>query len=107
MSDIQRYRPQSPASSSRSRTGREIARIAVQADLAIARSNAIADLELAKLDALQIITGRAMQGVALVSQLEQQLSSAVPLDTIRLQAIGDMHALASADVVASAPRRLS
>ncbi len=102
MSNLQLYR-----SASTGRAAREAARIADRADLAMARTNAIADLELAKLDALQIITGRAMQGVALVSQLEQQLSSAVPLATTRLQAIGDMHALASADVVASAPRRLS
>ena len=42
----------------------------------------------------------------MVTQLEQQLATAVPLAASRLQAIGDMHALASADVVAVAPRRL-
>jgi hypothetical protein len=46
-----------------------------------------------------------MQGVAMVSQLEQQLSDMVPLAHSRLQAIGDMHAMASADVLAKAARR--
>ena len=44
---------------------------------------------------------------AAISQLEQQLGRVVPIATSRLQAIGDMHALASAEVVAHAPRRLS
>lgn len=103
MSNLQPYR----SSSSLARTGRELARIAGQTDLAVAGINAATDIEATKLDSLQLLAGRAMQGVALVSQLEQQLSTAVPIAHSRLQAIGDMHALASADVVASAPRRLS
>lgn len=90
-----------------SRASRDLVRLSRQTDFALARTNAKAECEVAKLDAMQGIAGRAMQGVALVSQLEQQLATSVPMATSRLQAIGDMHALASADVVASAPRRLS
>lgn len=103
MSSIQPYAPPAPFSGQ----GRVLARIGQHAEVAVARTNAIAEIESAKLDALQQIAGRAMQGVALVSQLEQQLAQVVPLATSRLQAIGDMHALATAEVVAQAPRRLS
>lgn len=89
------------------RVSRELARLSDQTDVALARLAAGAEVEGGKLDALDYLSGRAMQGVALVSQLEQQLSTAVPIAHSRLQAIGDMHALASAEVVASAPRRLS
>lgn len=47
-----------------------------------------------------------MNGVALVSQLEQQLSQVVPLAAGRLQALGDMHALATAQELANFSRRL-
>ena len=50
----------------------------------MARSTAVAEIETAKHDALQQIAGRAMQGVALVSQLEQQLAQVVPIAASRL-----------------------
>ena len=49
---------------------------------------------------------RAMHEVAMISQLEQQLSALVPMATARLQAIGDMVALEAADVVADTVRRV-
>jgi hypothetical protein len=101
MSDIQHYRPRAV-----SRVSRELNRISDAVDIQVATTIAKTEVELGHLDGLQAITGRAMQGVAMVTQLEQQLSAAVPLAASRLQAIGDMHALASADVVASAGRRL-
>lgn len=106
MSTLQPYAndPLRPLSST---TRRGLHRLAAATDIALARVSAAAELEAAKLDSLQLLAGRAMQGVALVSQLEQQLATAVPIASGRLQVIGDMHALASADVVASAPRRLS
>jgi len=50
---------------------------------------------------------KAMQEVALVSQLEAQLSALVPMATGRLQAIGDMVALEAADVVSQTVRKVS
>ena len=88
------------------RQGRQLARITDSTVIEVARGAAIAEIESGKLDALQQIAGRAMQGVAMVSQLEQQLAQVVPIATSRLQAIGDLHALATAEVVSSAPRRL-
>jgi hypothetical protein len=103
MSIVQANVPPSPLS----RQGRELARIGQATEIAVARAIAIAEVEAARLDGLQLITARALQGVALTSQLEQQLAQIVPVAAPRLQGIGDMHALASAEVVAEGPRRLS
>lgn len=105
MSQIQPYRADSGLV--RSRTSRALDRLAAQTDIGVARICAAGELEAAKLDTMQFLAGRAMQGVALLTQLEQQLATAVPLANSRLQAIGDIHALASAEEVASSPRRLS
>lgn len=88
------------------RTGRELSRLSMSTELAVTQRHAAADVECATLDALQQVAGRALQGVALVSQLEQHLSAVVPEADGRLRAIGDIHALASAEVVSRAPRRL-
>lgn len=88
------------------RMSRALARLGDQTTLELARTNAATERELAKLDGLQFVASRAMQGVTMVTQLEQLQSTAVPLAHSRLQAIGDVHALASAEVVASAPRNL-
>lgn len=105
MSQIQPYG--APVTSPYSRTGREISRVVANTEVAVVHTAAIAQVESAKLDALTALTGQAMQGVAMVSQLEQSLVAAVPHASGRLQAIADMHALSSAEVVAGAPRRLS
>jgi hypothetical protein len=103
MSEIERYRQRG----SLNRPNRELARISGATDIEMAIVQAKAELEIAKLDGLQAVAGRAMQGVALVSQLEQQLAQTVPLAASRLQAIGDMHSLATAEILASTARRLS
>jgi hypothetical protein len=50
---------------------------------------------------------KAMQEVALISQLEQQLSTLVPLATSRLQAIGDITALSAAEIVSDTVRKVN
>lgn len=101
MSSIERV-----GSPSFTRTGRELSRLSQSTELAVADRMAVAQVECAALDAIQQVAGRAMQGVALVSQLEQHLSAIVPEAEHRLRAIGDIHALASAEVVSRAPRRM-
>lgn len=88
------------------RSGRGLTRVAQATELAVVQKNAVADIECATLDGIQQVTGRAMQGVALVTQLEQHLAAVVPEAECRLRAIGDIHAIASAEIVARAPRRL-
>lgn len=88
------------------RKGREVTRLVDNTELAILDINATALVEHARLDAIDSVASRALQGVALISQLEQQLAGAVPMATSRLQAIGDMHALTVAGELASLSRRL-
>ncbi len=109
MSDIQPYgspTSQMATSSSSSRQGRAISKVVRGAELAVVKTAAAAHIETARLDAIDTVTSRALQGVALVSQMEQQLAQSVPIAASRLQAIGDMHALATASQVASFARRL-
>lgn len=98
--------PSQPSPSPWSRQSREISRIVASSEVAVVRTAAAAHEEDAKLDAIDHIAGRGMQGVAMISQLEQQLGHSVPIAVTRLQAVGDMHALTVANVVASFSRRL-
>ena len=95
-----------PSTSAWSRGNREISRVQASTELSVVRAAAEAHIETARLDALDHVAGRAMNGVALISQLEQQLSQVVPLAAGRLQALGDMHALATAQELANFSRRL-
>jgi len=105
MSQIQPYGPgASPAAFSRQ--SREIARVVNRSEVAVIKTAAAAHEADARLDAIDHIAGRAMQGVAMVGQLEQQLAQLVPLGTSRLQAVSDMHALLSVNELADFRRRL-
>ena len=76
-------------------------------DLAISRLEAQAQVEAARMHAIGFVGQQALQAAAFVSQMEGQLAQAVPLATTRLQGIADMTALAIAQEVASAARRMS
>lgn len=103
MSTIQPYRP-SPIEARR--ISRGLSRLAVDTGLAVAGIEAKAEVDAAVIDGIAYVGQRAMQDVALLTQLEQQLATAVPLAASRLQAIGDMTALGMADVLAGTARRL-
>lgn len=105
MSQIQPYSSgSSPALFSRQ--SRDVARIVNRSELAVIKTAAAAHEADARLDAIDHIAGRAMQGVAMVSQLEQQLAQTVPIAASRLQAVGDIHALASVNELNGFSRRL-
>jgi hypothetical protein len=84
---------------------RSLARVNDQIDIELARSASVAEIDSARLDGLQLIAARALHGIALVSQLEQQLALIVPIAASRLQTVGDVHALASAQAVSDSVRR--
>ncbi len=88
------------------RRGRAVARIDTSSELRLARLEAEAEVQAATADALTYVGRRAMQDVALLSQLEQQLAVTVPMASGRLAAIADVTALALTDVVAETARRL-
>ena len=92
------------------RSNRDFARslndLDARRQLRVAQIEAAADIQALKVDAVVYVGKRAMHNVAMLSQLEGQLATLVPLATSRLQAIGDMTALAITDVVSDTLRRL-
>lgn len=73
--------------------GRAVSRIVSRAELQVANLAAEAHVETAKLDAIDHVTQRAMQGTAMLAQLEGQLAEAVPAAAFRLGQIGQAHTL--------------
>lgn len=102
-SDLIRYT--SPGLVSR-RVSRGLARLDDHAVLGNAEIQTAAGLQAAKADALCAVAGRAMQDVALLSQMEQQLAQTVPLASGRLAAIADAAALSLTGIVADTASRL-
>jgi len=86
--------------------GRALARLDARTELGIAEIESQAELQAARIMAVGYVGKRAMHEVAMISQLEQQLAELVPSCAPRLRAIGDMVALAAADVVASTVWRM-
>ncbi len=89
-----------------SRLGRELSRIDGAQQVRAARIEAEADVLATKVQAVGYVASKALQTAALVSQLEQQLAQTVPIATSRLEAIGNMAALAMNEVVADTPHLL-
>jgi hypothetical protein len=83
-----------------------LARIDARTEIGLGEIESKAELQVARVMAVGYVGKRAMHEVAMVSQLEQQLATLVPMATSRLQAIGDMVALEAADVVADTVRRV-
>lgn len=96
MSNIQPYSPASatPAVPSPwTAQGRALKGIVSRAELQVANVAAAVHVENAKLDALDMVTQRAMQGTAMLAQMEGQLAEAVPAAAFRLGQIGQAHTL--------------
>lgn len=89
------------------RVSRELAQIEGQGQLELARINQQADLQAERVSAVTYVGKRAMHEVALLSQLESQLIGVVPSALSRVQGLGDMTALALAEVVAETARKVS
>lgn len=73
--------------------------------LSLAKLESAAQIQASKVHAVGFVGQQAMQAVAMVSQLEQQLGQACPLAVTRLQGIADMTALSMAQVVADTARK--
>jgi hypothetical protein len=86
---------------------RMLVRLESQTDVGLARIEQAAELQAGRVRAVGHVGKKALTEIALVSQLEAQLSAIVPMATSRLQAIGDMAALETADVVSETVRRVS
>ncbi len=88
------------------RTARTVARLSDQTNVGVAVTIARAELEAAKVDAVAVIATKAMQDVALISQVEQSLAQTVPHASGRLATIADLAAVSMAQVVANAAFRI-
>jgi len=86
---------------------RLLVRLENQTDIGIARIEYAAELQAGRVRAVGYVGKKALTEIALVSQLESQLCAIVPMAASRLQAIGDMAALETADVVSQTVRRVS
>ena len=87
--------------------GRALARLDTQTELGLAHIDQAAELQAGRVMAVTYVAKKAMQEVALLSQLEVQLSTLCPMAPSRLQALGDMAALEAADVISQTVRKVS
>jgi|GEM_PF-7134381 len=85
-------------------SSKALSRLDDRVTVEVAGIEAEAELQATRVMAVSYVAKRAMHEVAMVSQLEQQLATLVPMATSRLQAIGDMMALDAADVVSNTVR---
>jgi hypothetical protein len=88
------------------RSSRELARVDVEGQLEMVRINQQADLQAERVSAVNYVGKRAMHEVAMLSQLEMQLSLLTPAAIPQLQGIADLTALAMADVVSETVRKV-
>jgi hypothetical protein len=85
---------------------RELTKLDNRGRYELARINQEADLQAERVSAIGYVTHRAMIEVALLSQLENQLSELVPSATPRLQGLSDLGALSMAEVLTTTVRRV-
>lgn len=102
VSTLQPYNPLLPAG----RTGRALSRLSNGTTLAVATVQSRAEVEARKIDAVSAVAAKAMQDVALLSQMEQSLALAVPQASGRLATIADLAAVSMAGIVADTGRRI-
>ena len=87
--------------------GRGVAHIQYRTGTSLVRVDGEVAVQEAVAEGVASVGATAMRQIAMVSQLEVQLGQLVPAAVSRLQAIGDMTALAMADVVSSTACRLN
>jgi hypothetical protein len=88
------------------RVGRALARMDGEGHLKLAMISQQAELQAERVAAVGYVGKRAMHEVAMLGQLEVQLSALVPSAMPRLQGLGDLTALAMAEVVGETVRRV-
>jgi hypothetical protein len=87
-------------------TGRDLAHISARSTVCVARIEAAAELQAMKASAVSYVGRRAMQEIAVVSQIETQLATAVPHASGRVAAVADLTAIAMSGVVVDSARRI-
>ncbi|SDI90193.1 hypothetical protein SAMN05444157_0715 [Frankineae bacterium MT45] len=99
MSSIEQYRGAGASFGLSRQVDRGLARIQGGTSLAVAKIEAQAEVNATKVDAMAAVTQRGLQGVAFMTQVEQQLAQAVPLAASRLQGLADIGALGMSQII--------
>lgn len=102
MSSLQPYNPLLPAG----RVSRALSRVSTETTISTAIIQAKVEVEAAKVDGVSAVAAKAMQDVALLSQIEQSLAQTVPHASGRLATVADLAAISIAGVVSDAARRI-
>lgn len=98
--------PHTPSLLPAARTTRTLARLSHETGVSVAVAQSKAEVEAAKIDGVATVAAKAMQDVALLSQMEQSLAQAVPHASGRLATIADLAAISMAGIVADSARRI-
>src|SRR4051812_15035440 len=88
------------------RVQRELSRMNDQNQVDIVRIDNAAALNAERVSAIAYVGKRAMHEVAMISEVETQLSTMVPAASGRLQGIANVTALSMAETVAETVRRV-
>jgi hypothetical protein len=86
--------------------GRGLARLNTNSSLCLAQVDAVADKQAAKVEATVYVAKRGMDGVGLLSQLEQQLTTLIPGSANRVSYVADRAVLDIAELVSDTVREL-
>lgn len=84
---------------------RQLTEITVDTGLRQARIQAQTEIESARLSATAMVAQRAMQEVAMLTKMENELSASVPSAQARILGLGEMAAIAMGGIVMNAARR--
>lgn len=85
---------------------RSLSALEANTSFQVARIEQAADVQATRVDAVIYVGRRAMQDIARLTQLEQQLALMAPMASGRLQAIGDLTSLAVTEIVTDTLRKV-
>ena len=85
---------------------RDIDRLSADRTVSVIQIDNVADKQAAKVEAVVYVTKRSMDGVGLLSQLEQQLITLIPNSANRISFIADRAVLDLAELVSDTVRDL-
>lgn len=105
-SELVPYQVRSMRGKDRRQLGRTLDKLNAEVSRETARIEGAAEIQATRSDAVAYVGKRAMQDVALMSQIEQQLGLLVPAASGRLQLIADVTAMSVAEVVGDTLRQV-
>ncbi|MDQ3576200.1 MAG: hypothetical protein M3443_01050 [Actinomycetota bacterium] len=105
MTDLVPYDRRPRRSDSR-QLSRALGTLDARSRMEAARIEAAAEVQALRTDAIGYVAKRGLVNAGMITKVEESLATLVPLASGRLAAIGDLAALAIADVVSDTARRM-